>query len=101
MLRGCDIKMEGDVWVYKPMTHKNAHHNKVRLICIGPRARAILEPLITNPQSFVFTSEESDGYTHASYRRAITRGCERAFQYPPHLTRKIITPTGRKKTPRP
>src|ERR1035437_9662971 len=100
MLRGMDIKMGGDVWVYEPMTHKNAHHGKKRIICIGPRARAILEPLIKNPQSFIFNSEESDRYTQASYRRAITRACERAFKYPPTLERKTITPTGRKKKPR-
>jgi integrase len=100
MLRGMDIKMQGDVWVYEPMTHKNAHHNQKRLICIGPRAQAILKPMIRNPQSFIFKSDESDRYTQASYRRAITRACERALVYPPHLARITITPKGRKKKPR-
>lgn len=41
-----------------------------------------------------------DRYTSLTYRKAIQRGCERAFSLPEHLARKIITPAGRKKASR-
>jgi integrase len=37
-----ELDMSGEVWVYKPRDHKTAHHGKVRAICIGPKAQAIL-----------------------------------------------------------
>ena len=38
-IRPCDIDRSGKVWVYEPAEHKNEHHEKDRLVMIGPRAR--------------------------------------------------------------
>ena len=38
-MRTCDIDMTGDVWVYKPWTHKTEHRGHVRRIAIGPRPK--------------------------------------------------------------
>ena len=102
MLRRADIKQEGTIWKYTPTTHKNAHHGISRLIAIGPRAQAIInaQPKAA-PDAFIFSYNGGvDRYDQAGYRRAIQRGCERAFQYPAHLAPKVIVPTGRKKQPR-
>ena len=45
-MRTGDIDMTGDVWIYRPWTHKNEHHGQVREIAIGPRAQAILKPFL-------------------------------------------------------
>ncbi len=38
-MRTGDIDMTGDVWIYRPFTHKNEHHGQVREIAIGPVAQ--------------------------------------------------------------
>jgi integrase len=45
-MRACDIERDGDVWVYRPVSHKTEHHDKDRFILIGPQAQAILKPYI-------------------------------------------------------
>lgn len=34
------------VWLWRPAAHKTAHHGKERLILVGPRAQALLAPLL-------------------------------------------------------
>jgi integrase len=54
-LRGGDLDMCGPVWVYVPRSHKTEHHNRNRVVFIGPRAQAALGPwLRTNPDEFIF-----------------------------------------------
>lgn len=86
------LDLSGEIWLYAPSDHKNAHHGKPRVVPIGPRAQALLRPRLRNQldeplfqpdrrrlakarrkeiSSFV-------GFSTASYRRAIARACERA-----------------------
>jgi integrase len=60
-MRTGDIEMGKDVWVYKPWTHKNEHHDQVRLIAIGPKAQAILKPFVKpdDPMAYVFSPREA------------------------------------------
>jgi integrase len=75
-------------WVYRPGHHKTEHHGKGRAVFIGARAQEILLPRILR---------SGDGrlfpMTRAALRRAIARGCARAF---PHPTISKIT--GKKRT---
>ncbi len=43
-MRWEDIDTTGTPWVYRPGTHKNEWRGQPRVICIGPRARSLLEP---------------------------------------------------------
>ncbi len=52
-LRPCDIDRSEEVWVYEPAAHKTEHHDKTRLVMIGPKAQAILKP---------YLDREGDGY---------------------------------------
>jgi integrase len=61
-LRACDIERDGDVWLYRPTSHKTEHHGKERIILIGPQAQAILKPYIarrTKLSEFVFLPSEA------------------------------------------
>jgi hypothetical protein len=63
-----------EVWEWRPRSHKMRHKNRPRVVLIGPRAQAILEPYLARAgESQVFA------YTVAGYRRAIARACERAY----------------------
>ena len=45
-MRGIDIDVTGDVWVYRPPRHKNSHRGIDRSVCLGPRARRIVEDFL-------------------------------------------------------
>lgn len=96
-LRTGDIDRGGEVWEYRPDSHKTEHHGHDRVICIGPKAKSILLPYLTaDPSRYCFEAKSTrrsdtskqrgkqvsnDGrpcYTVASYRRSITRACQKA-----------------------
>ena len=84
-MRTADIEMGKDVWVYKPWTHKNEHHDQVRLIAIGPKAQAILKPFLKpdDPTAYVFSPKEAVAAVRA--RRARDRKSRRT---PSQLARR-------------
>ncbi len=69
-----EIERTGDMWLYRPAKHKNSHRGHTRVIPIGSNAQKILAKYLFREKCF--------GYTTASYRRAITRACDRAFPHP-------------------
>ena len=59
-MRPCDLDRSGDVWIYRPASHKTQHHGRERLIFIGPKAQAILLPyLLRDAESYCFSPRES------------------------------------------
>lgn len=127
-LRTCDITatdplipkdQRGQLWLYRPKSHKTEHFDLKRLIFIGPAAQAILAAWMrpTEPEAYLFSPDEAvksqrkalttsgrgarkrkyrrrrvphERYSSESYRRAITRGCEFAFGMPDEL--RVIHP---------
>jgi integrase len=58
-MRPIDIDRTGEVWCYRPQSHKTAHHGVERRIFLGPKAQAILTPWLTrNPQEYCFSPAE-------------------------------------------
>lgn len=103
-MRGCDINMAGAIWEYRPGSHKTEHHGKRRIVFLGPKAQAIIKDFLTpDLQAFLFgprhaihsKGREGSVYRRDAYRRAIQRGCERAFgmphelRYPRHRLREL------------
>ncbi len=71
-MRGCDVDRSGDVWVYRPFTHKTEHHGKILTKAIGPRAQAILAPYLLRkadtPEAFLFSPADMVRLHHAELR---------------------------------
>jgi integrase len=130
-LRPMDIDTQNPAcWLYKPGSdegahgrHKTAHHGRDRLVLIGPRAMAVLQPYMgVEPGAFCFSPAAGeaaraaerrkarrtplypshvkrlaakrkraprrppgDRYDTPTYRRAIERGCDKAFPLPERL----------------
>ncbi|MFO1095031.1 MAG: hypothetical protein U0992_17250 [Planctomycetaceae bacterium] len=59
--------MSADVWLYRPDTHKTEHHERDRIIPIGPKGQDILRPyLLREKETHCFRpvdSEEARGGT--------------------------------------
>ena len=45
-LRPMDLDRSGEVWQYRPASHKTEHHGRERIIFIGPQAQAIILPYL-------------------------------------------------------
>jgi integrase len=56
LMKAIDIDASGKTWVYTPSAHKTEHHDRDRVIYIGPRAQEILRPwLRLNVGEFLFS----------------------------------------------
>lgn len=80
ILRGADIDCTQVPWCFTPWTHKTEHYDHQRRIWLGPKCRAILEPLLAKakPSAWLFHSRQStSALTVARYRARIVDCCER------------------------
>ena len=69
IVRPCDIDRSGDVWIYRPKSHKAEHHGRERIIFIGPKAQDILRPyLLRETESFCFNPKESERHRRMEQR---------------------------------
>jgi integrase len=57
-MKASDIDRTGKVWIYAPATHKTKHRGKPRVIPIGPKAQAILEPWLDRT-GYLFSPKEA------------------------------------------
>lgn len=67
MLRPCDLDRSGDVWLYRPESHKTEHHDRDRVICIGPKAQDLLRKyLLREADAYCFSPQDSERKRRAS-----------------------------------
>jgi integrase len=128
-----DIDTSGEIWAYRPESHKTEHFGRSRTILIGPLAQQLLHPYLDRaPADFCFQPKEAfaahlaarhaarktplrcgnrpgsnrrtaarrrpgSHFNVAAYRRAIHRGCDRAFLHPTlsDIKEKDLTTTQR------
>jgi integrase len=66
LIRGIDLKMDGDVWEYRPHSHKGQHHGHERIIFLGPHAQEVIKPwLRSDPQAYMFSPREGRAWHEA------------------------------------
>ncbi len=60
-VRPSDVDTTGDVWKYRPESHKTEHHGHSRVIAIGPRGQDILRPyLLRASTDYCFSPVDSE-----------------------------------------
>ena len=59
-MRPSDFDKSRDVWIFEPGTHKTKHHNKRRLIPIGPRCQKILKKYLEGKADDEYVFSPSD-----------------------------------------
>ncbi len=70
-VRPCDIDRSGEVWTYKPVTHKTAHHGHDRQILFGPKTQRVLKPfLLRPPETPLFSPKEAEAERLAALHAA-------------------------------
>lgn len=82
LMRPCDLDRTGPVWAYTPRSHKTEHHDRRRVIYLGPRAQAILTPLLgrCRDSDYLFPTRQDSRrpLIPRSYRGVVQRACRRA-----------------------
>lgn len=81
-IRPCDVDRSDDIWCYTPGSHKTEHHEKSRSVFLGPKAQALLDPLLDGPAGRpVFTLRCGTGaggtFTVKAYGALVTRACRK------------------------
>ena len=61
LVRPCDLDTSGDVWIYRPESHKTEHLGRERTICIGPKGQDVLRPYLLRPEGYYcFSPRDSE-----------------------------------------
>jgi len=64
-LREGEIDRSEEIWQYVPRSHKTEHHDKDRMIFIGPKAQSIITPMLSqNSDQYVFRPADAVTYKH-------------------------------------
>jgi integrase len=78
-MRPKDIDRSGDVWRYVPAEHKMDHHDRGRIIFIGPHAQEVLKPYLFGDDLPCFRSAKSPrGFNSRSYHDRVQSAVARA-----------------------
>jgi integrase len=78
-MRAADLDMTGDVWIYRPESHKTRRYGKQRIIYLGPQAQAIVRVRLTlDLQAPLFLAPRTPGqhYRPGNYAKAIEWACK-------------------------
>jgi integrase len=60
-MRGCDLDTTGQLWIYRPTTHKTQHHGHRREIYLGPKAIEIVKQYLKpNMQDYLFLPADAE-----------------------------------------
>lgn len=69
LMRPRDIDTSSLIWEYRPESHKTEHHGRARVIYLGPRAQAVLVPLLNaKMDAYLFSPRERVEKFHAERR---------------------------------
>jgi integrase len=72
------IDRSGEVWIYRPASHKTQHHEKSRLIPIGPKGQLLLKPWLPDfPAQAVWRTSRGKPISPRYYAVVIARACDR------------------------
>jgi integrase len=82
VMRTIDINTQGPIWEYRPHSHKGQHHQKERVVYLGPHAQEVIRPwLKTDLHAYVFSPKEARDWHHA--QRATNRKTPKQFRSQP------------------
>lgn len=70
-IRTCDVDTNGEVWTYRPWTHKTEHLGHTRQIAVGPLAQRLLQPFLMpdDPTAFIFSPKKAEAARRQEQRQ--------------------------------
>jgi integrase len=71
IMRPCDIDRSGDVWAYRPQSHKTQHRGRQRIVPLGPKAQGVLlRYLARDAEAYFFRPCDSEAKRRAEQNQA-------------------------------
>lgn len=71
IMRPCDLDRSGEVWTYRPESHKTQHHGRERVVYVGPQAQAVLlRYLARDAAAYCFRPVDSEAKRRAAQHAA-------------------------------
>ncbi|MEX2169982.1 MAG: site-specific integrase [Pirellulales bacterium] len=65
-IRPCDVDQSGEVWQFRPKSHKTEHAERYRVVFIGPQAQSVLlRYLARDHQAYCFRPQDSEAKRRA------------------------------------
>lgn len=78
-MKSSEIDTTAELWEYRPERHKTQHHGHRRVIVIGPKARALVEPMMGLTMGRpLFVNSKGKAFTPLLYAQAVRRACRKA-----------------------
>lgn len=79
-MRAGDLDTSGEVWLYRPRSHKNAWREQDRTIAIGPEGQKVIAPKLAGKRgsAHVFVNRKGKPYTAEAYARIVNRAAHKA-----------------------
>jgi integrase len=71
LMRGTDIdRSDPECWAYRPTRHKSQHHERQRLVFLGPRSQELLRPFLeaVSPNEYLFSPKRAEQERRAEER---------------------------------
>lgn len=82
MMRLGDIDRSGEIWLYRPGSHKGTWREKDRIIALGPKAQAVLQPFLDRAaDEYLFSPTESTEWCREQKRKQ-QEGQRKTPKYP-------------------
>ena len=75
IMRPVDIDRGGEVWVYRPSTHKTENYGHDRIAYIGPKAQTVLAPYLLGraAEAYCFSPQEADAaHRSRAHKKRVT-----------------------------
>jgi integrase len=67
ILRPCGVDRSGEVWLYRPSSHKTEHHGRERVVFLGPEAQSVLlRYLARDGANYSFQPRDSEAKRRAA-----------------------------------
>jgi integrase len=86
IMRPCDVSRAGEIWEYRPSSHKNINRGLERVIKIGPKAQEVLRPyLLRAADSYCFSAAQVSADNQAN--SLATRPARTTPRYPCEVAR--------------
>lgn len=61
IMRMADIDRSTDVWAFRPQSHKTQHHGRERIVFLGPKAQALIQPFLTaDRERYLFSPKTAE-----------------------------------------
>ena len=92
IMRAIDIDTTGDIWLYRPSTHKNQHRGHDRVVALGKQAQDAIHPLLIGRPIHAYLFDPRESFRERAEANATEGKPRRANQRPsPKKTERTVT----------